>query len=551
MAKKGYQFKNAAVAVETVVGQTRTGGSALLYYMNLALTAMGWTLEDTFGGVYASNTMVATGNPSNNETFTIGTKVYTIKSALTPTEGEVLRGGTAAETLDNIKLAVNRDTPGTNDGVKYKIAAANPDVECTTNTDTTQLFVARAKGLWANAYPFLESLSNVTITGGSYLGQGTAGVYDQYVYSSQGEAGDQPKGYVHIYGDSSNNFFARTYQYWDSGAHTGTRKSYITSGNYCYVSAGNCTASIECLIVGSKDTVFVHANTSSACANAYTVSFGHLPNKFITALTKLDGAHTSSVGAKALTVDSTTGFGAGSYVQILGSNGEGCDKLQITTIDSATQMTVAALPRNYADNSYLGYPACTFGIRGEYGSGDFYWHPTSHYQDAGLTVSTTNHWTFADVYTFNTIGDFTQKMILRPYAIMLNAYEHVGYSADPILIGYGGTQYDVMVVLDDFSIPPTHTATSGANTTLSDTTHSWTADALIGKYVVITGGTGNGQVRKILDNDGTSITVDTWYTNPDATSSYRIVDHVYRAMGSFIGSSIYGAIEIIDCVVPS
>ncbi len=70
------------------------------------------------------------------------------------------------------------------------------------------------------------------------------------------------------------------------------------------------------------------------------------------------------------------------------------------------------------------------------------------------------------------------------------------------------------------------TATSGAATTLTDTGASF-ADRT-GKVVKITGGTGSGQVRRIASNTSTVITVDTaWTTNPDATSTYEILDDLH------------------------
>lgn len=65
-------------------------------------------------------------------------------------------------------------------------------------------------------------------------------------------------------------------------------------------------------------------------------------------------------------------------------------------------------------------------------------------------------------------------------------------------------------------------ATAGASTTLTDSAKSWTADRYIGAYVKITAGTGVGQVREITDNDGTSLTVSAWTTNPSTDSEYII-----------------------------
>lgn len=65
-------------------------------------------------------------------------------------------------------------------------------------------------------------------------------------------------------------------------------------------------------------------------------------------------------------------------------------------------------------------------------------------------------------------------------------------------------------------------ATSATSTTLVQSTKSWVADRWIGAFVKIIRGTGAGQVREILDNDGTSLTVSAWLLTPDNTSEYII-----------------------------
>lgn len=79
------------------------------------------------------------------------------------------------------------------------------------------------------------------------------------------------------------------------------------------------------------------------------------------------------------------------------------------------------------------------------------------------------------------------------------------------------------------------TAASATADTLVDSNKSWTADEwnaeadLIGGYMVyIYSGTGAGQVRTIIDNDATSLTVSPdWTTTPDNTSLYRIFKNTY------------------------
>lgn len=77
------------------------------------------------------------------------------------------------------------------------------------------------------------------------------------------------------------------------------------------------------------------------------------------------------------------------------------------------------------------------------------------------------------------------------------------------------------------------TATSGTSYTLVNSAENFTPMALMNSQVRITGGTGAGQVRRIMFNDVTSVEVcKKWDVTPDATSTYEILpdrDAIYIA----------------------
>ena len=65
-------------------------------------------------------------------------------------------------------------------------------------------------------------------------------------------------------------------------------------------------------------------------------------------------------------------------------------------------------------------------------------------------------------------------------------------------------------------------ATAGTTTTLTDSKANWVTDEWIGRWLLITSGTGEGQLRKISANTQTQLTWVTVGTSPTTTSRYTI-----------------------------
>jgi hypothetical protein len=82
----------------------------------------------------------------------------------------------------------------------------------------------------------------------------------------------------------------------------------------------------------------------------------------------------------------------------------------------------------------------------------------------------------------------------------------------------------------DFVAFASGTATSGTSTTLQNSAKTWTTSQWVNSQVMITSGTGAGQIRTITANDATSLTVATWTINPSTDSQYKITgndDYIY------------------------
>lgn len=123
-------------------------------------------------GVHAATTLTSdTTAPADGAQVTIGSTVYTAKTALTGAAYEVLIGGSAAAFLANLKKAINlTGVAGTDYGIG---TAAHPTVVGYTLTATTLLLVARVPGTAANS-TVTTGATHLTFSAAT-LGAGTGG----------------------------------------------------------------------------------------------------------------------------------------------------------------------------------------------------------------------------------------------------------------------------------------------------------------------------------------------------------------------------------------
>lgn len=91
---------------------------------------------------------------------------------------------------------------------------------------------------------------------------------------------------------------------------------------------------------------------------------------------------------------------------------------------------------------------------------------------------------------------------------------HTAFPSCQIMIGEWGFK----TVIEDYG---TSTG-SNSSTTLNNTGENWIENQYAGYKITITGGLGSGQTRTITSNTSTALTVPTWTTTPDNTSSYDI-----------------------------
>ena len=103
----------------------------------------------------------------------------------------------------------------------------------------------------------------------------------------------------------------------------------------------------------------------------------------------------------------------------------------------------------------------------------------------------------------------------------LRSYDFpIGMFSDPKITLYDGP--------DDWR----GTAQAGASTTITlAATYDEDSETVLGKYVIVTGGTGVDQIKQVTSYNNTSkvATVDSaWSTNPDSSSTYLVSDFQTR-----------------------
>lgn len=111
----------------------------------------------------------------------------------------------------------------------------------------------------------------------------------------------------------------------------------------------------------------------------------------------------------------------------------------------------------------------------------------------------------------------------RKYDFATNTWTSLSNTGLPATIGTDGKLISTPSWIDEGYIPfSTGSVTSATGTTLVDSTKAWTTNQWTNYQVRIRTGTGAGQIRTISSNTGTTLTVPTWTTTPDATSTYSI-----------------------------
>lgn len=131
-------------------------------------------VREAAGGIAkASAILTLTGNATNNQTVTIGDRIYTFKTALStgPTvPNEVLIGTAATDSIDNLIAAINA---GAGSGTTYSTGTvAHALVTAAAGAGDTMDLTAKAEGAAGNGIVLAETIpgtwNNPATSGGTF-----------------------------------------------------------------------------------------------------------------------------------------------------------------------------------------------------------------------------------------------------------------------------------------------------------------------------------------------------------------------------------------------
>lgn len=155
---------------------------------NLTYGAVATLQVYTPTGVQASGTITLSGIPSDGDTFTINGTVYTFKTSLTPTAGQVLIGSSTAIAAANLfKAMTGGDVAGTNyaSGTTAIASTVYPSVPSSANVIT---ITYKTTGTAGNSFTLAKSGTNLAVSGATLSG-GSAGTAVSIVVATATSSG--------------------------------------------------------------------------------------------------------------------------------------------------------------------------------------------------------------------------------------------------------------------------------------------------------------------------------------------------------------------------
>lgn len=368
------------------------------------------------------------------------------------------------------------------------------------------------------------------------------------VYYSDGELANVPRFYVQFETDShATHVKFKIYRYWDNSSHVGHSKLYIDPQLQTSESGFNSFIYLD------KDIICM---TNVIGTIGYNVFFGNVQGRF----SHSDVTTTLSSGAGSgasvnLSVADSANFEVGKKYQILNNNPtstshEDTEFFTCTGV-AAGQITADNLTNSYDSGAVVGI--CPRAVFARHTTHNTYF--LEYTGDTGDSSSNRNgdHNGALPISEEFLFQSDLQNRIEIDYPIYFANDVSPPIEYPVLLIGSLNSNWKLTVGGHSSDIPflglglinvSENGTSSGSNTatTLNDTSKAWTVDALAGLKIYVSNGTGQGQLRTILSNTATQITIsEDWDVSPDGSSEYSICDSAKRCLPISANQSVSGS----------
>ena len=360
---------------------------------------------------------------------------------------------------------------------------------------------------------------------------GTYGV----VYKSNGELGDRIYEYARFsFTTSTTQLDIAAYAYWNNT----TRAGYCPAGTDGFLTYG---VDYKFVLAGTKNLVTCHR--IGYADNDFL--FGHIPKRFYAnPLATITAGPTGTGIGVVLPLSNTTKFIENKTYWIMGSLGEGRDRIKLTSVNPGVSVTGDGLTIPFAAGAMIGANPSMF-ILNKTGVGDYIYATSSKIVGTGAGGN-------MDVYPFIPIGFLDPDASLGYEGAPLSTTGL--YVLQPILFGNSVStpnEYPLGYCDEYLFYPPisavdniygitgdglplsTGTVTNASFNTLECLGKGWGINAYANKTVILVSGVGSGYTRRIISNTADTLTVgENWDTIPTGLTIFYIVDEAYRTAGA-------------------
>jgi len=348
------------------------------------------------------------------------------------------------------------------------------------------------------------------------------------MHNGGGADGDELTYYMRFDHDSYADYINYAgYLYWDNSAHSGTIK--MGQLNYHRVQADD-DGSFNLWIFATQDFVSIVTKVGTTYQGGFFGKFVRFHDK---PLGTLQGAVTSGTD-KVLTLAAgeADDFEVGETYQILENGTHAQERPEVTAVNSASnQITVDSLSAGFGAGAKIGYTPFPYFQIGAIQSATYFicLFPPDKTNTTDILTDEGNLVVMFSTTHFDPETLTGRYLIVPGYVDIDNASIGGFLPIDSIgRISFGSSPI-FEETLEVGSID-SGTAESGTTSTLTDTDKSWTVDEHDGKAVIITAGTGQGQIGQITANTATALTVsETWPVAPSSDSQYVICDEAWIA----------------------